>query len=74
MTGTAFYKRPKSNPLLRPHNAEGYRIGWKYKHQFKRGHLEEEMTYGEALERSLALAKAEPDKTFWPELMFETPD
>lgn len=74
MTGTAFYKRPKSNPLTQPHDAMGYRVGWKFKRKFERSHLDGEMTYGEAEARSRELSEAEPDKTFWPELMYDTPD
>ncbi|MGV6816703.1 MAG: hypothetical protein ACWA44_05460 [Thiotrichales bacterium] len=74
MTGTAYYKKPKSDPLLHKAASPGYRIGWKYKTKFERSHLDGEMTYGEALAKAEELNAAEPEKAFWPELLFETPD
>lgn len=67
-TGT--YK-PKADPLNRPDDATGFRIGWKYKTKFERGHFDEEMTYGEAKKKAEELAIKEPEKTFWPEIIHE---
>ena len=49
----------------------GYVVGWKYKYKFERGHLEGEMTYGEARKKAEELRKKEPEKTFWPEKVLE---
>ncbi|WP_297526542.1 hypothetical protein [Thiohalobacter sp.] len=68
MTGT--YTN-KADPLLRRASDKGYRIGWKYKYKFERGHFDEEMTYGEAEKKAAELAAKEPDKVFWPEMIME---
>ncbi len=74
MTGTAYYKTPKSDPLQKASSNPGYRIAWKYKKKFERGHLDGEMSYGEALVKAEALNAKEPDKVYWPELLYDTPD
>lgn len=74
MTGTAYFKTPKSDPLLHQAASSGYRIGWKFKKKFERSHLDGEMTYAAALAKAEEMNAAEPEKVFWPELLFETPD
>ena len=59
----------KGDPLWRRDSDPGYRVGWKYKYKFEKGHLEGEMTYGEARRQAAELAAKEPDKVFWPELV-----
>lgn len=66
MSGTFSFK---GDTLVHKPEDPGYRVGWKYKYQFEKGHLDEEMTYGEALQKCAELAAKEPEKTFWPELV-----
>lgn len=61
----------KADPLLRRATDKGYRIGWKYKYKFERGHLDEEMTYAEAKQKAAELQAKEPEKVFWPEMIME---
>ena len=68
MTGTF---TPKADPLLRRASDPGYRVAWKYKYKFERGVLDGEMTYGEAKKKAEELQAKEPDKVFWPELIYE---
>ncbi len=62
---------PKADTLLHREADHGYRIGWKYKYRFERGHFDEEMTYGEAKRKAAELQAKEPDKVFWPEVIME---
>jgi hypothetical protein len=61
----------KGDPLQRRENDPGYRVAWKHKYKFEKGHFDEEMTYGEALRLAEKMELKEPDKTFWPELIME---
>ncbi|HID49583.1 MAG TPA: hypothetical protein EYP40_08255 [Chromatiales bacterium] len=63
--------KPKADPLQRKSSDKGYRVAWKYKYKFEKGHFDEELTYGEALRKAEELEAKEPDKVFWPELMYE---
>ncbi len=63
--------KPKADPLLRRDGDSGYRVAWKYKYKFERGHFDEEMTYGEARKRAADLQAKEPEKVFWPEMLYE---
>ncbi len=65
---TGSYK-VKANPLFRKDDDPGYRVAWKDKYHFQKGHFDEEMTYGEAKKKAEELAAKEPNKTFWPELI-----
>jgi hypothetical protein len=60
----------KGDPLVRRQSDPGYRIGWRHKVRFEKGHEEGEMTYGEAEKRAEELAAQHPDKVFYPELIF----
>ena len=62
---------PKADPLQRRASDMGYRVAWKYKYKFQKGHFDEEMTYGDALKKAEQLAAKEPEKVFWPELLHE---
>jgi len=66
MAGTLSFK---GDPLRKRAEDAGYRVGWRSKAKFEKGHLDGEMTYGEAAAKAQELAAAEPDKTFFPELI-----
>ncbi|MGF1645297.1 MAG: hypothetical protein ACFCUJ_16790 [Thiotrichales bacterium] len=70
MTGTVWSAKPKSDPLSRRDDAPGYRVAWKKKYYFERGAFPEEMSYAEARKKCEALQRTEPDKVFWPELIY----
>lgn len=59
-TGDALWKRADD---------PGYRIGWRSKAKFEKGHLDGEMSYGEAEAKARELSASEPDKTYFPELI-----
>lgn len=59
----------KGDPLWKRASDPGYRIGWRSKARFEKGHLEGEMTYGEASQKAEELASQDPSKTFYPELI-----
>lgn len=59
----------KGDPLWKRQGDPGYRVGWRSKAQFEKGHLEGEMTYGEAEEKARELAAGDSTKTFYPELI-----
>ncbi|MCG6940313.1 MAG: hypothetical protein LJE69_03570 [Thiohalocapsa sp.] len=61
--------KSKGDPLSKRADDPGYRVGWRSKAKFEKGHLDGEMTYGEAAAKAQALAAQEPDKTFYPELI-----
>ena len=59
----------KGDGLWKRADDPGYRIGWKYKYQFEKGHLDGEMTYGEAKEKAAELQAGDPEKVYFPELI-----
>mgnify|MGYP001818481942 FL=1 len=59
----------KGDPLWKRTEDPGYRVGWRSKAKFEKGHLEGEMTYGEAAKKAEELAAQDPDKTYYPELV-----
>lgn len=59
----------KGDPLWRRAADPGYRVGWRSKSRFEKGHLDGEMTFGEAAARAAELTAANPDKTYFPELV-----
>lgn len=59
----------KGDPLWRRVNDPGYRVGWRHKVKFEKGHLEGEMTYGEAEKKAAELSAQDPQKTYYPELI-----
>lgn len=63
--------KAKGDALWKRDDDPGYRIGWKYKYRFEKGHLEGEMTYGEARRKAAELQAAEPDKVYFAELILE---
>lgn len=63
--------KPKADPLFHKDTDKGFRVAWKYKYKFEKGHFDKELTYGEARKKAEELAAKEPDKTFWAELMYE---
>jgi len=61
----------RADPLIHRDSDKGYRIGWKLKYGFQRGHFDEELTYGEARKQAQALQAKEPEKVFWPEMIMD---
>lgn len=59
----------KGDPLWRRADDPGYRVGWRHKVKFEKGHLEGEMTYGEAEKKAAELSAQDPQKTYYPELI-----
>jgi hypothetical protein len=59
----------KGDPLWKRQDDPGYRVGWRSKAKFEKGHLEGEMTYGEAAQKAAELSTQNPDKTYFPELI-----
>ena len=59
----------KGDPLWKRADDPGYRVGWRSKAKFEKGHLDGEMTYGEAAAKAAELAAQNPDKTYYPELI-----
>ncbi len=59
----------KGDPLWRRADDPGYRVGWRHKVRFEKGHLEGEMTYGEAEKKAKELSAQDPQKTYYPELI-----
>ncbi len=60
----------KGDPLCRRAEDPGYRVGWRHKYRFEKGHLAGEMTYGEASKQASELqAKDTEGKVFFPELI-----
>jgi hypothetical protein len=59
----------KGDPLWKRDSDPGYRVGWRSKARFEAGHLEGEMTYGEAARKAQELAAQDKDKTYYPELI-----
>ena len=60
----------KGDPLWRRPDDPGYRVGWKLKYGFEKGHLDEEMTYAEAEKKAAELqAKDTGDKVYFPEMI-----
>ena len=66
MSGVLSYK---GDPLSRRADDPGYRVGWRSKAKFEKGHFDEEMTYGEAAAKARELAAQDPEKTYFPELI-----
>ena len=61
----------RAHPLKKKASDQGYRIGWKLRYGFERGHFDEEMTYGDAQKKAADLAAKEPDKVFWAEMIMD---
>lgn len=60
----------KGDALWRRPDDPGYRVGWRHKVKFEKGHLDGEMTYGEASAKAKELQGADGDgKVFYPELI-----
>ena len=59
----------KGDGLWKRTDDPGYRIGWKYKYRFEKGHLDGEMTYGEAQQKAAELQAGDAEKVFYPELI-----
>ncbi|MCF7984456.1 MAG: hypothetical protein K9L70_08645 [Thiohalocapsa sp.] len=61
--------KTKGDPLWKRKDDPGYRVGWRSKAKFEKGHLDGEMTYGEAEKKAAELAAKDTEKTYYPELI-----
>lgn len=61
----------RADPFFKRDSDSGYRVAWKLKYGFEKGHFDEEMTYGEASRKAMELQAKEPDKAFWAEMIME---
>jgi hypothetical protein len=69
MTGGKKY-RFEGDPLLRRDSDPGYQVGWRHKVRFEKGHLEGEMSYGEASRRAAELQTKDTEgKVYFPEML-----
>lgn len=60
----------KGDPLWRRASDPGYRVGWRHKSKFEKGHLDGEMTYGEASKKAAELQKQDSEgRVYFPELI-----
>lgn len=66
MAGVLSYK---GDPLWKRASDPGYRVGWRSKAKFEKGHLDGEMTYGEASQKAQELSNQDATKTYFPELI-----
>ncbi|MDV3238297.1 MAG: hypothetical protein LOY58_05550 [Gammaproteobacteria bacterium] len=61
----------RADSMLRRESDAGYRVAWKLKYGFQKGHFPEEMTYGEASRKAAELQAKEPEKVFWAEMIMD---
>lgn len=61
----------RADPLQRRASDKGYRVGWKLRYGFQRGHLDGEMNYGEAVKKAGELGSKDHDKVYWPEMIMD---
>lgn len=61
----------RADSLVKRQADKGYRIGWKLKYGFQKGHFDEEMTYGEAKKKAADMQAKEPEKVFWAEMIMD---
>ncbi|MBI3562845.1 MAG: hypothetical protein HY080_14125 [Gammaproteobacteria bacterium] len=61
----------RADPLLKRANDTGYRIGWKHRYDLVRGHLDGEMTFGEATKKAAELGAKDKDKIYWAEMIMD---
>jgi hypothetical protein len=62
--------RFSGDPLARRDSDPGYQVGWRHKVRFEKGHLEGEMTFGEASRKAAELqAQDNEGKVYYPELV-----
>ena len=61
----------RADSLLRRPNDKGYRVAWKLKYGFEKGHSDEDLTYAEAARKAEELADKDPQKTYWPEMIMD---
>lgn len=61
----------RADSLFRRNEDTGFQIAWKLKYGFQKGHLDGEMTYGEAKKKAAELQAKEPDKVYWAEMIMD---
>jgi hypothetical protein len=60
----------KGDPLRRRDDDPGYRVGWRHRVRFEKGHCGDDMTFGEARRKAAELqAKDAEGKVYFPELI-----
>lgn len=59
----------KGDALWRRAEDPGYRVGWKYRYKFEKGHIDGEMTFGEAQKKAAELQAGDKEKIYFPELI-----
>jgi hypothetical protein len=69
MAGDKKY-RFAGDPLRRRDSDPGYRVGWRHRVRFEKGHLEGELSYGEASRRAAELQAGDTEgKVYFPEMI-----
>jgi hypothetical protein len=69
MAGEKRY-RLAGDPLRRRDSDPGYRVGWRHRVRFEKGHLEGDMSYGEARRRADELQASDTEgKVYFPEMI-----
>jgi hypothetical protein len=70
MMSTGTYKN-RADVFKRNDSDAGYHVGYRSKRGFDKGHLEGEMTYGEARKKAEELAAKDDSMTYWPEMIMD---
>lgn len=61
----------RANPLQRQASDKGYRVNWKLRYGFQTGHLDGELTYGEAVKKAGELGSKDHDKVYWAAMIMD---
>jgi hypothetical protein len=68
MAGVFIYR---ADPLQRRAKDKGYQINWKLRYGFQTGHLDGEMTYGDAVKKAAELGGKDHDKVYWAQMIMD---
>jgi hypothetical protein len=60
----------KGDALWRRDGDSGWRVGWRHRYEFEKGHFDDEMTYGEAKRKAADLQSGDNEKFYFPELIY----
>ena len=61
----------RADPLTKRDTDAGYRVAWKLKYGFQKGHLDGEMTYGDARKKAAELEAKDKEKVYWAEMIMD---